>query len=64
MKQVQKSRLKAKYPVVYEALGIEPVKRDKRSPVALEFTKDEIAELYVLAQSYGQDINLFLGILR
>jgi hypothetical protein len=60
MKQVQKSRLKAKYPVVYEALGIEPVKRDKRSPVALEFTKDEIAELYVLAQSYGQDINLFL----
>ena len=60
MKQVQKSRLKAKYPGVYEALGIEPVKRDKRSPVALEFTKDEIAELYVLAQSYGQDINLFL----
>ena len=28
--------------------------------MALEFTKDEIAELYVLAQSYGQDINLFL----
>lgn len=60
MKQIQKSRLEKKYPGVYEALSIEPIKRDKRSPVTLEFTKDEIAELYVLAQSYGQDINAFL----
>lgn len=60
MKQIQKSRLETKYPEIYEALGIKAVKRDKRSPVALEFTKDEIAELYVLAQSYGQDINAFL----
>ncbi len=60
MKQVQKSRLEAKYPGVYEALGIESVKRDKRSPIALEFTQSESNELYSLAQSYGQDVNLFL----
>ena len=42
MKQIQKSRLEKKYPGVYEALSIEPIKRDKRSPVTLEFTKDEM----------------------
>lgn len=60
MKQIQKSRLEKKYPGVYEALSIKAVKRDKRSPVALEFTQGESSELYSLAQSYGQDINAFL----
>ena len=60
MKQIQKSRLETNYPEIYEALGIKAVKRDKRSPVALEFTQGESSELYSLAQSYGQDVNIFL----